>query len=252
MNSCCALLPIIKTYRKKLGRATFDTTEEYAAHLIKFLGHRHGLFSRKLQIEEAEARISFWFHVVRDKLHDRLSKKEESQAKTPQEGEVQDTTSEVILEELASCRKRKLIKGLPKNIRQILRRKLRSQIAALRRDVFKKLPMTTNASRNLATLAIEALTRHSFSPLMSGIVIAGFGEKEYTPAVVAAAKKNGTILDYKMLMHHTGDEYNVVTMTKFPSWASLESMAWGWWDETYKLIEPDKDKRKKKPKYKLL
>ena len=70
-------------------------------------------------------------------------------------------------------------------------------------------------------------------------------EKEYTPAVVAEAKKQGTILDYKMLLHHTGDEYNVVVMTKLPSWCSIEGNAWGWWTNTFKKIEKDKDKIEK-------
>jgi len=65
-------------------------------------------------------------------------------------------------------------------------------------------------------------------------------EKEYTPAIVKEAKKRGTILDYKMLLHHTGDEYNVVVMTKLPSWCSIEGNAWGWWSSTYKTMEKDK------------
>ena len=70
-------------------------------------------------------------------------------------------------------------------------------------------------------------------------------EKEYTPAIVEEAKKQGTILDYKMLLHHTGDEYNVVVMTKLPSWCSIEGTAWGWWTATYKTIEKDKKKIEK-------
>ena len=69
-------------------------------------------------------------------------------------------------------------------------------------------------------------------------------EKQYTPAVVAEAKKQGLILDYKMLLHHTGDEYNVVYLAKYPSFEAMES-AWGWWNTAYKAIEPDEKKREK-------
>ena len=65
--------------------------------------------------------------------------------------------------------------------------------------------------------------------------------KEYIIPIVAEAKKSGGILDYKLLFHHTGDEYNVVFMTKHPSWCSMEKL---WMSTAYKAIEPDKGKRK--------
>ena len=65
--------------------------------------------------------------------------------------------------------------------------------------------------------------------------------KEYVIPIVAEAKKSGKILDYKLLFHHTGDEYNIVAMTYHPSWCSMEK---GWMSTAYKAIEPDKEKRK--------
>ncbi|MEN8119434.1 MAG: hypothetical protein ABFS35_03770 [Bacteroidota bacterium] len=45
--------------------------------------------------------------------------------------------------------------------------------------------------------------------------------KKYTIPIIAEAKKRKTLLDYKILIHHTGDEYNVVIMMKYPSWAAI-------------------------------
>jgi len=65
--------------------------------------------------------------------------------------------------------------------------------------------------------------------------------KLYTIPILEEAKKNGSILDYHILIHHTGDEYNVVTMTKFPSWAAInEGVSFRKYLEKY---VPDKDKR---------
>lgn len=44
--------------------------------------------------------------------------------------------------------------------------------------------MTAAASRNLTTIALEVLTRCWLGSYQSGIVIAGFGEKAYTPGLV--------------------------------------------------------------------
>lgn len=175
---------IIKSYRKKLGSTTFDTVEEYAMHLINFLGQRNRIFSRQLQISEAKTRIWLWFQEILNKIYDSLEEKAKLESKSPQEKEIRDTTSKIIRKILTNCRKQKPIKGLPKNIRLVLKKKLSQTITSLRRDVFQKLPMTTGANRNLITFAIEALVRCLFSPLSSGIVVAGFGEKQYTPALI--------------------------------------------------------------------
>lgn len=45
--------------------------------------------------------------------------------------------------------------------------------------------------------------------------------KKYTIPVVEEAKKQGYILDYNLLIHHTGDEYNVVIMNKYSSWEEM-------------------------------
>ncbi len=64
---------------------------------------------------------------------------------------------------------------------------------------------------------------------------------EYVIPIIKEAKKKGTILDNKLLLHHTGGEYTVVIMTKFPSWAAMEE---NWMNNALKTIEPDKGKRK--------
>jgi len=66
----------------------------------------------------------------------------------------------------------------------------------------------------------------------------------YTVPVLKDAKKSGKFLDYKIMIHHTGEDYNVIIMTKFPSWASLEKRSMGFSD-AFKVFEPDEEKRKK-------
>ena len=65
--------------------------------------------------------------------------------------------------------------------------------------------------------------------------------KEYLAPISKAAIKEGTILDYKLLFHHTGEEHMVLIMTKHPSWCAIEK---GWMSATYKAIEPNEEIRK--------
>lgn len=65
---------------------------------------------------------------------------------------------------------------------------------------------------------------------------------KYTKLIVAQAKKNGTILDYNFLIHHTGSDSNVVIMIKYPSWDAIDKGAG--FGKAFKEIEPDEEKRK--------
>lgn len=64
---------------------------------------------------------------------------------------------------------------------------------------------------------------------------------EFVVPIIAEAKKQGSILDNKLLLHHTGTEYTVVFMIKYPSWCAIEG---NWMNDALNAIEPDKDKRK--------
>ncbi len=67
--------------------------------------------------------------------------------------------------------------------------------------------------------------------------------KMYTIPTLVEVKKIGRLLDYHILIHNTGDEYNVVIMSKFSSWEALDKGAG--WTEASKVVEPDEEKRKK-------
>lgn len=57
-------------------------------------------------------------------------------------------------------------------------------ISSLLNNTFKQLPMTAKAKQRLRTMCIEVLTRAVFSSSNSGVVFAGFGEKEYAPSLI--------------------------------------------------------------------
>ena len=67
-----------------------------------------------------------------------------------------------------------------------------------------------------------------------------FHEEAIVP-IVEEAKNQGTLLDYKFLRHHTGDEYNIVVARKHPSWCSITA---NWREKALDAIEKDEDKKK--------
>ncbi len=59
--------------------------------------------------------------------------------------------------------------------------------------------------------------------------------------VIAKAKENGTLLDYHMIVHQYGDEYNVLVVRVYESWESLgEGSGFG---AAFEELEPDEERR---------
>lgn len=65
--------------------------------------------------------------------------------------------------------------------------------------------------------------------------------KKYQIPILAEAEKSGKILDSNFLIHHTGDEYNVVIMTKFPSWNAMGDMSF--FGDAMQIAIPDEKER---------
>ncbi len=51
--------------------------------------------------------------------------------------------------------------------------------------------------------------------------------KSYSYPVAKEAMKSGKLLDYKWLIHDTGNEWNVVIMSKYRSWDAIDDGVFG-------------------------
>ena len=66
-------------------------------------------------------------------------------------------------------------------------------------------------------------------------------ENQYYTKIIIEAKHSGLIIDSVLLIMKIGDnEYNVLEVTKYPSWSAIDEFSW---DAAFKSVEPDKKKR---------
>ncbi len=174
---------IIKMFRKMLGGRTYVNIEGYANRFINFLKENPSMFSPSLQIDGAKELLFILLLSTRDDIHAKLGGDKQTNSKISVQ-KIKEVTSKIIKDEIEIVRKQERIPGLPKQIRATLRRKIGPSIKSMQKEIFAELPMTPNAKRTLFTLCIEVLTRAVLSSNHSGVVIAGFGEKEYTPTLL--------------------------------------------------------------------
>ena len=75
--------------------------------------------------------------------------------------------------------------GLPANHRDAVRNRFKGEISDRRKEIFGTLPISPKGEQQLEDMAVEMLVREHFGPLKGGLVVAGFGDKEYMPSLVA-------------------------------------------------------------------
>lgn len=181
---------IIKIYRNELGDIKFDTLEEYADSFLAFLTQEEvemKLFPNNVQENYMYSTIRNYFRYIKECiLKDVNSKMEKRENITPED--VEPIVIEVINNQYELWRSTKNIPSIPESYNQIFLDKYGDQIEEIIKEIFELLPMPQNTVSELKEMASDHFTK--FPPNIinrnfTGVVIAGFGDKEYFPSIKA-------------------------------------------------------------------
>ena len=184
-NANIAGLPwetVIKTYREQLGTKRFDTVAMYAEDFFSYVeSGGHGMFSQQQQIRQAGLVVYSRFEEVYDSLWLKIQKEIVAGS------DIEDETIDTLLHEevkkfLEDVRAKDLLPGFEKEDIATAEATYKEQTDAAMAELFRE-DIPTKTKRALRKLAAEVLCRKDRPALESGIVIAGFGEKEFTPCL---------------------------------------------------------------------
>jgi len=175
---------IIKIYRKQLGKQQFDTLEEYAEDYIAFLkAPSHGMFTQKRQDRHAGLVVYSLFDELRDSLWIQVQNEMRAGKEDIKEDDIDELLHELVKRFLADKRAKDLLPGFSKADIATAESTYQDEIEEAVKSVFKaELPQKTK--RALKKLGAETLCRQEPGALSSGIVIAGFGDREFMPSLV--------------------------------------------------------------------
>ena len=196
---------IVKVYRKQLGDTRFDTVREYAEDLIKFLGsNSHGMFPKKQQDHHAVMVVMSLFEEIDSSFRTRLM----DEARAGNELEPEDIAGllhDQVLEFLKYIREVEFLPGFSDQDLARAQKRYGKEIAAVARAVFPvDLPGKTLTA--LKKLGAEVLCRNVPTHQRSGVVIAGFGETQYMPAIISHEIEEMAL---GKLRHVDGDESQI-------------------------------------------
>jgi hypothetical protein len=175
---------IVKVYREQLGDTRFDTVREYAEDLITFLGSgKHGMFPKKQQDHHASMVVFSLFEEVALSFQRRLM--DEARAGNDlEQDDIAGFLHEQVSEFLKYIREVEFLPGFSKNDLARVQKRYGKEIGVIARAMFGD-DLARKTLTALKKLGAEVLCRNVPTHQRSGVVIAGFGEKQYMPAIVS-------------------------------------------------------------------
>jgi hypothetical protein len=176
---------VIKIYRKNLGKKKFDTLEKYAHNFIEFLDNGNTLFPDSVQEEYIRDSIYSYFNFIKDTIINKVHLKIDEKGKITKE-ETSQIISEIIERHYENWEKEANIPSIPRRYNKNIIIKYGKIINKAIKEVFEKLPISINHTNHLKKIAASLFSKFPANVRkedISGVVIAGFGEKDTFPSL---------------------------------------------------------------------
>jgi|Deesub1362A_J573_1020465.scaffolds.fasta_scaffold01520_7 hypothetical protein len=178
---------IIKVYRNKLGKKSFNTLEEYAMDFISFLDNGNPMFPDFVQEEYLRNYIYGYFEFIRSKIVEKVH------SIIDEEGEILDEVvekivSETIEEHYEKWEKADSIPTIPEDFSENIIKKYIKIIDKAIEDIFEELPISEihyNQLRKISGNLFSKFPEGIGNENTSGIVVAGFGEEDIFPSLIS-------------------------------------------------------------------
>jgi hypothetical protein len=175
---------IIKCFRRELDQTRLPNLQDYADRLIEYINSHKFMFSEANQHRQF---ITSVFHEFVDILQDIDDKIEQAipDGGSVEKKQVRSIANSAIRERHSIWTKAERLPGAPADFEDNIHVTWGDQIASVADAIFEKLPLGAVAKRRLTEIACLIFTKDLFPDSISGVVVAGFGEDDYAPGVIA-------------------------------------------------------------------
>ena len=200
---------IAKLYSKKLGVKKFNSLQEYCDGFFKFVEKNRLLFPKRVQSYYIQGKIMNYFQYLCKEIMKEIGNKLEKQGGLTKK-EIRKIISQKINKEYDGWQKSELLSKITKKRISDFKKTHKTSIQKIRKEAFQKLPTTKTLSKKLDEIAAWLFFKFNKDGVKagtSGIVIAGFGEKDIFPGlnsyIIEGIADN--FLKIKKLNSHKGD-----------------------------------------------
>ena len=206
---------IVKEYRCFLGAKTFAELHEYATDFCMFLSGEIGShLSEEIQLDYAGGLAKQIFEEMNHEIHRRMEMRlplaiqDNSQFEMDEVRRLEDElTVEIVNEYHSRAKLSSIIEGAPDGFQNAVRDKMRERFKAARESEFSQKRLRRGLPLKLNYIALKAVvgffdevTGYPSSGQTSGVVIAGFGDRDIFPAL-SELSIEGMVLNALKLQH---------------------------------------------------
>lgn len=175
---------IIKSYRAASISSGLASIEQHVSHFMEYLQSNAGMFPPEMQRRQCSILMDALYAMVIQEIREETDAVVKLRGGEPvNEAEVPELVERVIQKSYDEICRIDRMTGFNDEDPVQIRESHLQEIDAAIENAFEQLPRTDRSRELLRMLASEMLSRRCLGPLKSGVVIAGFGEKEYLPTL---------------------------------------------------------------------
>ena len=225
---------VIRVYRDRLRDRGLATVRDYARHFVRFLDKRNPLFGQGQQLRHFQATVNGYFT---NQILKHVAESLEAAFKPGTKFTIKDVRKiavKQIDQHWRWWRSSKRLAHLPAGFARTILRKHKKLSQKIIKDVFGKLELGAGSKRKLLDIVGFLITKDRFPRgETSGVVIAGFGEKENFPSIVAYDIE-GVVLDrlkYKTFLRAGGNKEPIAGIFPFAQRDTVDAFISGIHDD---------------------
>jgi hypothetical protein len=179
---------VIKEYRRRLGKASFNSIGEYAADLIRFLETVTEIFPEEIQRDFFSATVASYFLLVQSNILEAVKKASQGPPQRKvKESEINQITNGIIEKHWTDIEaSKKCLAYLPADFENGLIVSHVAEVDAAAAKVFGKTRLSSTSRDLLRKIGARVICSEDIFPTtLTGLVVAGYGEKQFFPEVKA-------------------------------------------------------------------
>lgn len=174
---------LIKVFRKNLKNQSFDNLRDYAYHFISFLEKKPSIFPEHAELNWIMKQSQAFFDYLQNKLTGHLKLLAEKNGGF-NDADVIDHLKRLITEHHDRFQSKDYCKSFNKTKELKIQKEHKKLFSQCYEQFFSNVGLPTYWINKLFKTISMALVREVETPNASGIVVAGFGEKQLFPEVV--------------------------------------------------------------------
>ncbi|NOU51670.1 hypothetical protein HG263_14130 [Pseudoalteromonas sp. JBTF-M23] len=175
---------IIKTYRQKHGGEKHNSLQEYAENFLEYLNDSPELFPDSAQKAWLQGNVRGYYTLIRDSFFEVLHQTFQEQGEITNE-EAAEKLRSTVASYHSKLRGAEYADGMSEGFEKEVRSKYLKEFKKWKDNIFENTPIASATAAKLYDIGTFIHTRTVFSAGVSGLVIAGYGEAEIYPSILA-------------------------------------------------------------------